>query len=228
MKPVIYTFGYDGWGPHAKLMKKVCIEHNRKLKNKGLRWIDIRFNRKVRAEGFREGNVEAVFTKEHYRWIQELGNKAIVTNQPYIELADTKTGYRKLLMEIKEAEKSNMDLILFCHCPDYNYCHRKTVFDEAPKELKTLFCDLDYPEWPPFIIDKIDLTHYKTEFKLTSNGYLYLPHSIEIKGVSSPFVISQETEIVFYNKHGNKQSLTVERVTPSADEKIAKIKGYVE
>jgi len=93
--------------------------------------------------------------------------------------------------------------------------------------LKTFFYDLDYPEWPPFIIDKIDLTKNKTEFKFTNNGYLYVPQDTMIKNLSSPFVISPETEIVFYNKHGDKQSLTVERVTPSPDEKTAKVKGYV-
>ncbi len=216
----IYTFGYDGWGPHTELMIRSFIKQNKAARGRGLRWIDIRFNRAVRAEGFTTGS-PFLKKKYFYRYIKELGNKAL---REGIEINEPKKGFERLREEINSAEIDGVELILFCHCKEYLECHRKKLVKTAPKDVTKLIYNnrLDNtPEWPPVLAKRIDLTG-KRGLKITSNGYVYVPKNINVSGYSSPFVIPKGAEILC-KINGGVSRFEVVRVTPSPDEKYAKI-----
>lgn len=216
----IYTFGYDGWGPHTELMMRSFIRQNKAVRGRGLRWIDVRFNRAVRAEGFTTGS--PFLKKKHfYRYVKELGNKAL---REGIAINDPPKGFERLREEINSAKKDGVDLILFCHCKEYADCHRKKLAKTAPKEVKKFLYDNklnNSPEWPPVSAKRIDLTGMRG-IKITSNGYIYVPKNIDVAGYSSPFVIPRGAEILLKN-NGGVRRFEVVRVTPSPDEKYAKI-----
>jgi hypothetical protein len=216
----IYTFGYHGWGTHVPLMMRSFIKQNKAISGRGLRWVDVRFNRAVRAEGFTTGS-PFLKKKNFYRYIKELGNKAlregIVINEP-------EKGFERLREEINSANKDGVDLILFCHCEEYAECHRKKLAKTAPMDVKKLLYKNrlnNTPEWPPVSAKTIDLTG-KRGLKITSNGYIYVPKNVNVAGYSSPFVIPPGAEILFKDNDGVRRSEVV-RVTPSPDEKYAKI-----
>lgn len=221
MKPTLYTFGYDGWGPHVELMKRVFTKHNVSLKGKKVRWIDIRFNRSVRAEGFRTGS-KLLNSNFFYCHIKELGNSGV--NEGKIRIENFKAGNKKLDAEIKKARKENLDLILFCHCEEYIECHRKTVVDKTWSIIKKHFYKnrkTKFPEWPPLLKTTINLID-KKGIKVTSR-YVHIPCRMSIQGYTSPFVIPPGSQIVLLDSKKNKRILKVKGVIPSADEKYAKV-----
>ena len=221
MKPIVYTFGYDGWGPHVELMKRVFIKYNENFKGKSLRWIDIRLNRKVRAEGFKEGG-KLLKSKKFYCHIKELGNEGI--NEGKIRIANLKEGNKKLEAEIKKAKEENVDLILFCHCEEYIQCHRKTVVNKTTTKIKKYFYknkQTKFPEWPPLLKKKIILTG-KKGIKMTKK-YVHIPSKLKIEGYSSPFIIPPGSTIELTDNKNGKRILKVARVIPSADEKYARV-----
>lgn len=202
-------------------MMRSFIKQNKAVRGRGLRWVDIRFNRTVRAEGFTTGS-PFLKKKRFYRYIKELGNKAVYEGD--IVINDPKEGFKRLREEINAAKKDGVDLILFCHCKEYVDCHRKTVAKRAPKDVKGLLNKNSLnnsPEWPPVLAKRIDLT-VKRGLKITSNNYIYVPKNISIAGYSSPFVIPPGLKIIYKINGGVRQSKAV-RVTPSPDGKYAKI-----
>jgi len=221
MKPVVYTFGYDGWGPHVELMMRVFIKHNKILKGKSLRWIDIRYNTAVRAEGFRTGS-KLLKSEKYYSHIRALGNRGV--NEGKIKIDNLREGNEKLEAEIIKAKKENVDLILFCHCQEYIQCHRKTVVHKTTETIKKYFYknkQTKFPEWPPLVNKKINLTR-KKGIKLTDR-YVHIPARLKLQEYGSSFLIPPGATIVLIDAKNNRRALTVKRVVPSANEEYAKV-----
>ncbi len=216
----IYTFGYHGWGTHVPLMMRSFIRQSKAVRGRGLRWVDVRFNRAVRAEGFTTGS-PFLKKKNFYRYVKELGNKAL---RHGIVINDPQKGFERLREEISSAQKDGVDLILFCHCKEYGDCHRKKLVETAPKDVKKLLVNNrlnNTHEWPPVLAKRIDLTG-RRGLKITSNDYIYVPKNINVAGYSSPFVIPKGAEILC-KINGGVSRFEVVRVTPSPEEKYAKI-----
>lgn len=217
MKPIVYLFGYDGWGPHVELMKAAFLGHNKRVRGRGLKWVDARLKRTVRAIGFRDNTPEKILGKDNYIWINEFGNLGIVDGGN-IKIKDLHGGLNKLLAELHSAEKNKSDLILFCQC-DQPDCHRYTVRSEIlnTKEGK----QLQFAEWS--INEKTSLDLQKIPIKVTADA-IHFPLTEKIRGMATPLTIAPGTSLTFVNKKDELETRVVGRVVPSADEKYAIIK----
>jgi hypothetical protein len=236
-QPVIYTFGYSGWGPNVKKMKSIFNKHNQAIRGRNLRWIDVRYNRSVRAPGFNGSKIEKMLGSDNYLWIKNLGNK-YASNNKNIKLLNPIKGYDELYKAVKDAEQNNLDLMIFCHCPYFHidiyeinknlYCHRKLIVDNAPTKLIKYFPSKrgqeDFHEWPPLIdSNDIDLfSLYPTKrFKCTEST-LYLPENLKMPNYSSPYVIPYGIRIRFRDVYGMHRSVRVWTVLPSKNN-LAKV-----
>lgn len=218
MEPIVYLFGYDGWGNHLALMKKTFIKHNQQVRGRGLKWIDARLRRVVRARDFRENAPERILDPDHYTWIPEFGNLGILGGNE-IKINDFKAGLKKFLKEVNEAKASKKDLILFCHC-DNMFCHRYAIRDMIMESKEG--AELDIREWPfNDDIETIDLSNMNVK---VTDVALHIPLDIAIDGIVSPLIIAPATSILFSNKAGKVESRLAGRMLPSADETYAIIK----
>jgi hypothetical protein len=137
----IFTFGYHGWGSSEKgrAIKKLRLMHrtyswyNRKLRGRGVKWIDIRLVAQGRSLGF-VGKTPQEILKGNYRHIQELGNE-LINNLHGNPIADFQGGFAKLKQEIRLAKKCKVDLVLFCHDRHLEDCHRAWVMGALIKRL---------------------------------------------------------------------------------------------
>jgi hypothetical protein len=212
-KPMLYTFGYHGWGNQVPLMKKSFIKQNMTVRGRSLRWIDTRIRRSVRANGFNGKRTEELLGVKHYAWIPEFGNSALDAGG--IRIADFKNGVKRFEQEIEDAQSNNMDIILFCHCEDYDDCHRKKLIELIAKHpiIKMLkLCDPKKPEFPSITTSHLDLTRLQ-DIKF-GDDTIRLPHNFKTTNLSSPFVIAQGT-MVRFKKRENIYEREVKRVVPS-------------
>lgn len=134
----IYSFGYWGWGPCIPALHNFYSKKNKENRGRGIKWIDTRISRAVRSEGFRGDNPRRLFGSRNYEWIPELGNRSIKTGGQRIVIDNFEKGFEILLQEIKRAQHTKRDLILFCSCHNKKFkrCHR-TVLIRLLKRKRT-------------------------------------------------------------------------------------------
>lgn len=230
--PLIYTFGYEGWGPHLSLLKKTFEAQNMLIRGRGLRWVDVRLKKQSRAKSFTGSNPEKLFGSNKYTHIKELGNESIATKSNKIKLFDQKLGYAKLENELLKARAENKDLILFCSCIAYDECHRKKIVESSPMNIKKAYYKnpfYDYvPEWPPVREEYVEINlcklYPRRKFKFTNSDILHLKTKVNIPGYVSPLVIPYGVRISFYDEKRNLISGEVYTSLPSSDGKYAYLK----
>ena len=146
----LFTWGYEGWGNWTdKLVEAVDDVEQSRGWGPPL-FVDIRASRKVRADGFREKAFEKKFGPERYRWMNRLGNKAILTHEKYGSLIDP-TAAANLLDLAVEMQAQRRRVIYFCSCVSpTDGCHRHWVaphlFEVAEKRQQPV----TVVEWPGF------------------------------------------------------------------------------
>jgi hypothetical protein len=146
----LFTWGYEGWGNWTdKLVEAVdAVERSRG-------WgpplfVDIRASRKVRAEGFREHAFERRFGPERYRWMNRLGNKAILTHERYGSIIDP-TAAADLLDLAVGMQAKRRRVIYFCSCVSpTDGCHRHWVAPHLFEFAKKRGQPVTVVEWPGF------------------------------------------------------------------------------
>jgi len=149
----LFTWGYDGWGNWTdKLVQTVdAVEASRGWGSP--MFVDIRASRKVRAEGFREKAFEKRFGPDRYRWIQGLGNKAIITHEKYGSFVNPAAAVDLLDLAVEMSAKKRR-LIYFCSCiSPTNGCHRHWVAPELFKVAKERQQLVTIVEWPGYESD---------------------------------------------------------------------------
>ncbi len=122
----IFSFGYWGWGNRVPEMKRLYAKHNNGLRGRGIKWVDVRIRRSVRAKGFNGVTPERLLGKGNYVWIREFGNENILKGKDGVKILDFDGGFERLTKEVGDCRKRNLDLVLFCSC-DHNQCHRFTL-----------------------------------------------------------------------------------------------------
>ncbi len=146
----LFTWGYEGWGNWTdKLVEAVdALEQSRG-------WgpplfVDIRASRKVRAEGFREKAFEKKHGPERYRWMNGLGNKAILTGEKFGSLIEPATVSNLLALAI-EMESQKRRVIYFCSCQSpTGGCHRHWVAPHLLELAAKRGQKVTVVEWPGF------------------------------------------------------------------------------
>ena len=128
----MFSFGYFGWGNHARYLVQAIDEAERQRGFNPPYFVDIRYQRSVRARDFR-GNTFAKFVGEdRYLWVPTLGNKRISSKRgPRIQIAEP-AAVSALLEIAAQKAKENKRVVFFCSC-DFakvggkTNCHRCTV-----------------------------------------------------------------------------------------------------
>ena len=128
----LFSFGYWGWGTSTShLVAAVdAIEESRGFKPPI--FVDVRFNRAVRALGFKGAAFESQLGDDRYRWMKSLGNERIVTKSaPGMQIAEPSAANELLDLAV-QASNDKRRLIFFCSCmwPRYEgkvNCHRTLV-----------------------------------------------------------------------------------------------------
>jgi hypothetical protein len=110
-------------------------------------FFDIRLNRSVRANGFRDDAFERLLPKGRYQWFPRLGNINIATKERGIKIKDPSSS-RILFEEAVKHVKRNRRIILFCACEFPRFCHRHVVANLLLKEAKRTGHRIKIEEWP--------------------------------------------------------------------------------
>jgi hypothetical protein len=142
-----FTWGYWGWGTHTKEFVRVADAIERKRSFRPPIFVDIRFSRKVRAPGFREGAFQSVLGCSRYRWLKKLGNARIGSGKAGIRILDP-GGVEGLLQIVVDAARERRRVIFFCACEEVRRCHRATVARLLLKAANRRRIRLSVVEWP--------------------------------------------------------------------------------
>src|SRR4051812_37741003 len=99
-----FSWGYYGWGNHTKALIKAVDNVEEARDRAPPLFIDIRWSRNVRANGFRGNAFEKTVGARRYRWMKALGNRNIGSRNPSARIADPSAS-EELLELIVDAEK---------------------------------------------------------------------------------------------------------------------------
>jgi hypothetical protein len=146
----LFTWGYEGWGNWTgKLLEAADALEASRGYGPPL-FVDIRASRKVRAEGFREKAFEKAHGPDRYRWLNRLGNKAILTHEEHGSLIDP-TAAADLLDLAAELATTRRRVIYFCSCMSPTAgCHRHWVAPHLFRLAEKRSQPVTVVEWPGF------------------------------------------------------------------------------
>jgi hypothetical protein len=142
----IFTWGFWGWGSSTEEFVEAIDRVEKTLGYRPSYLIDIRLRRSGRAPGFISDAFEKTIGRNRYRWMPELGNKAIAEGG---RLRINKPAFaRELLSEAVKRAKRRQRVIFFCACKVPKECHRSKVATLVLEEAKRQGIKLEIVEWP--------------------------------------------------------------------------------
>ena len=155
--PLAFSWGYRGWGPYTRELVDAVdlVEASRGFAPPV--FVDVRIRRSVRAPGFRDGAFEALLGAARYRWMPDLGNRAILEDVE-MQLRDPAAA-SALLELILDSAKAGRRVIFFCSCASplkRHECHRglvATTLLDAAKAARTPLAVQEWPGGAPVIAD---------------------------------------------------------------------------
>ena len=130
----VFSFGYWGWGSRVPEMHRRALQVNREARGRGIKWVDLRIRRNVRAKGFNGKAPEQLLGKA-YSWIPALGNVRVLLRRSGIEIHDFDRGLALFVAEIEMAQRERTDLVVFCACKLPGECHRTTVIRRLRRKI---------------------------------------------------------------------------------------------
>ena len=165
----LYTFGYWGWGNSTdKLVQAVDAAEDARGYRPPM-FVDIRIRRSVRARGFNGNTFERLLGNDRYKWMDGLGNMAIVHGGP-TRLKDLHQAAELLSLAVAESAK-HRHVIIFCACekpgsggPDS--CHRVLAAKQIQNIANRLGKSILITEWPGG-----EPKFEPTEIKLSAEDY---------------------------------------------------------
>lgn len=169
MSPLtIFSWGYDGWGNATRQLKRAvdAVEKSRNFEPP--LFVDIRFSRGGRAEGFKGSAFENLVGHDRYLWMNDLGNRSIKTGAQRISISNPRAAELLLTLAI-ENDRRPRRIIFFCSCGwpryDKHVCHRVIVAGlllEAAKRRRT---SIEVVEWPGGKISEVAINLSLDELK---------------------------------------------------------------
>lgn len=146
-KLTIFTFGYWGWGNHTQELLKLIDTAERKAGYAPPVFVDIRFNRAVRAKGFNGDRFQKLVGEKRYFHMKSLGNELIGDANGGIKIKDPST-VTELMDRAIDAHENNRRVIYFCACGCPSGCHRRNVARLLENEGKNRNMAATIVEWP--------------------------------------------------------------------------------
>lgn len=154
-KPAVtlFTWGYEGWGNWTdELVAAVDAVERSRGWGRPL-FVDVRASRKVRAEGFREAAFERRFGARRYRWVRELGNRAILTGGRRATLIDPTRAVDLLDLAVGLRPRRRR-VIYFCSCASpSDRCHRHLIAPYLLRQARARRQPVTIVEWPGYESD---------------------------------------------------------------------------
>jgi hypothetical protein len=162
----IFTWGYWGWGNATRRLVEAVDAVERARGYSPPFFVDVRWRRTGRAQGFVDDAFEKVAGGERYRWIQGLGNLAIDSGDPNaIKIANPEAA-AELLDLAAEAASRRQRIIFFCACEwpreIGKRCHRDEDALLGVNEAQRRGVAVEIVEWPGGDPITVDL-HLSTE-----------------------------------------------------------------
>jgi hypothetical protein len=179
----LFTLGYEGWGNWTDKLVDAAHSVERSRGWGPPLFVDIRASRKVRAEGFREHAFERRFGPDRYRWMNRLGNKAILTGEKSGTLIDPGCAAELLDLAV-QLQRKRRRVIYFCSCVSpANGCHRHWVAPHVVKLAEKQPQPVTIVEWPgyesePGTTPKVEAT--PSIVKSVNNGRASVPLGAEM------------------------------------------------
>ena len=175
-----FSFGYDGWGNSTEQLVKAvdAVE-----KGRGFRspiFVDVRIRRQVRAKGFVGPAFENLLGAKRHRWMQDLGNEAILTRTGRGIQIRRPAAANELLELAREANENDRRVIFFCSCPWPRCagkigCHRTTVGTLLLGAARRQEVRLEVVEWPGGPPQRIGLNLAPELFAAVQKGRASIP-----------------------------------------------------
>lgn len=154
MKPItIFSWGYWGWGTATNHLLKAVASVEAERGFEPPVFIDVRWNRSVRAPGFNGGAFEKLCGEDSYRWIKSLGNRAISDDgAKRIQIADPLAAH-ELLYRAMDAADQGRRVVFFCSCSrpkrnELGRCHRTDVARLVLNVATRRSIPIEVVEWP--------------------------------------------------------------------------------
>lgn len=148
-KLTLFSWGYKGWGNSIQQLLHATSTAEQLRGFQPPIFVDIRFRRAVRAEGFKEKAFEKVLGPERYIWMKDLGNANISDMVATKAKISNPASVNALIDLAITATKNKQRLIFFCscHCQDQD-CHRHIVTKLALQAAKKRKLSLSIIAWP--------------------------------------------------------------------------------
>lgn len=175
----MFTWGYWGWGNATRqFVKSVdAVEAMRGFAPP--LFVDIRFSRSVRAEGFKGGAFAAATGAERYIHMQRLGNENIDKKGVRLVKIHDPAAVPDLLYLAQARAKRHQRVIFFCQCKHPlmagGRCHRFTVTGLLLKEARRQRIPLEIIEWPGGSPQVVDLALPAAEVRKLKQGAKSVP-----------------------------------------------------
>lgn len=147
----LFSWGYWGWGNATNELVQ-AVDAAEATRGFGPPvFVDIRIRRNVRAKGFTGDAFERTVGRDRYRWMQDLGNKSVLTGGGPTRIRNPKAA-SELLDLAAEAAARRQRLLFFCACEfpisAGSQCHRVDVADLVLAEAGKRGTVLTIQEWP--------------------------------------------------------------------------------
>jgi hypothetical protein len=175
----VFSFGYHGWGNCTQRLVEAVnlVEASRGFLPP--LFVDVRIRRSVRARGFQGPAFEKLLGPERHRWMQELGNRRIITRECGIEIAEPEA-VQDLLDLAAEAAEMHRRVIFFCSCEWPRWegeiaCHRTLVAHLLLEAAQERGLPVEVVEWPGGVPVQIDLDLSADTFRAVRNGRQSIP-----------------------------------------------------
>ncbi len=140
-------WGYWGWGGSTRHLVEAFDAAEALRGHEPPVFVDARARRQVRAVGFRGDAFEKLLGGDRYRWMNRLGNQAVLDGRPGIEIVDPKAA-SDLLNLVVESDRTRRRVIFFCACQAVGECHRNVVGELLVEEARRRKVALSVSEWP--------------------------------------------------------------------------------
>lgn len=151
----IFSWGYDGWGRSMREFVRGVDALERRRGFKPPIFVDVRFNRSVRARDLYQKRLENQVGLARYRWMPGLGNENIKNRAPKAKRMKIKEpSVAEYLLDVAIwAAQDRRRVIFFCNCPYQRWgaktkCHRFLVGNLLLRAAKRRRTPLTVVEWP--------------------------------------------------------------------------------
>jgi len=147
-----FSWGYWGWGTAVPRFLEAAASAEAARGFQPPAFADVRFNRSVRAPGFRDGALEALVGSDRYRWFKGLGNANIGTGT---RVRISQPADAELLLDfVLQQAAAKRRVLFFCACKVAQppTCHRFEVTAlllEAARARRTRLTAVEWPGGSP-------------------------------------------------------------------------------